>query len=97
MKTREGMEALEATLAAAVSVMAFRGLRCGALSSLTAWGGRFTATSKGKDIAGELPPAALAAIEGAGLSLKQPFAGTVTNNLEKNIEYYIKKCVRRGK
>ncbi|GHU93520.1 hypothetical protein FACS189479_05020 [Spirochaetia bacterium] len=88
--------ALPLHLAAAVSVMAFRGLRCGALPSLAVWGGRFTATSKGADISGELPPAALAGIEAAGLSTKTPFAGTVTNNLEKNIEYYMKKMYTSG-
>jgi integrase len=76
--------------------MAYRGLRCGALPSLTTLGGKFTAASKGKDISGEIPAAALAAIETAGLSLKQPFAGTVTNNLEKNIEYYMKKMYKAG-
>jgi hypothetical protein len=50
---------LPADLAAAVSVMAYRGLRAGALPSLSITGGRFTGHSKGKDITGELPVAAL--------------------------------------
>lgn len=90
------IQSLSPELAAAVSVMAFRGLRCGALPSLTTWGGRFTAFSKGKQISGELPPRALKAIEAAGLSLKAPFTGQVTNNLEKAIEYYIKKMYKAG-
>jgi hypothetical protein len=41
--------------------MPYRGLRVGILLSLVIRAGRFPARSKGKDIAGELPPEALAA------------------------------------
>lgn len=78
--------------AAAVSVMAYRGLRAGALPTLSIAGGRFAAHSKGKDIAGELPPAALKAIKAAALPLRSPFAApdgykadNWTNTLEKRI------------
>lgn len=84
-------------LAAAVAVMAFRGLRCGALAEMTAWGGKFQTKSKGKIIRGILPEKAVKAIEAAGLSLKKPFAGLVTNNLEKEVEYYIKGLYKIGK
>jgi hypothetical protein len=53
--------------ALAASVLFFRGLRVGALTSHTIRGGRFTARSKGKDISGALPDETLAAIRGAGL------------------------------
>jgi site-specific recombinase XerD len=83
-------------IAAAISVMAFRGLRAGALPSLAMWGGRFTATSKGKDISGELPPRALKAIEAAGLSLKAPFAGQTVNSIEKAVRYLTEKLYKSG-
>jgi site-specific recombinase XerC len=60
-------------LAAALSVMAYRGLRCGALPGLSAWGGQFETRSKGKTIRGTLPEKAVKAIETAGLSLRKPF------------------------
>jgi hypothetical protein len=61
--------------AAAVAVLAFRGLRVGALPELTLRGNKFTSRSKGKDIAGELPETALEAIRKAGLDMRRPFAG----------------------
>lgn len=84
-------------LAAALSVMAFRGLRCGALPGLSAWGGQFETMSKGKTIRGTLPERAVKAIEAAGLSLKKPFEGLVTNNLEKEAEYHVKRLYKTGK
>jgi len=85
------------SLAAAISVMAYRGLRCGALSGMSAWGGQFETRSKGKTIRGTLPEKAIRAIEAAGLSLKKPFEGLVTNNLEKEVEYHIKSLYKTGK
>ena len=83
-------------LKAAISVMAFRGLRCGALPGLSAWGGQFETKSKGQVIRGRLPEEAMRAIESAGLSLKKPFEGMITNNFEKRLEYYVKGLYRRG-
>jgi site-specific recombinase XerD len=48
------LEALTPDGRAASAIMAYRGLRVGALPSLTIRAGRFTAQSKGKDISGEL-------------------------------------------
>jgi site-specific recombinase XerD len=84
--------ALSPMEAAAASVMAYRGLRAGALPTLSIAGGKFTGYSKGKDIDGELPQAALKALEAAGLPLRAPFAvpdgykpENWTNTLEKRI------------
>jgi integrase len=87
----------EPRLAAALSVLAFRGLRCGALAGMSAWGGRFETKSKGKTIRGTLPERAVKAIQDAGLSLKKPFEGLVTNNLQKKVEYHVKRLYRIGK
>ena len=84
-------------LAAAIAVMAYRGLRCGALAGISAWGGRYETISKGKSIRGSLPEKAVKAIEVAGLSLKTPFDWVVTNNLEKQVEYHIKQLYKTGK
>ena len=85
------------SLAAAIAVMAYRGLRCGALSGMSAWGGKFETVSKGKMIRGSLPEKAVKAIEAAGLSLKKPFDWVVTNNLEKEVEYHVKRLYKAGK
>jgi integrase len=90
--------------AAAASVMAYRGLRAGALPTLSIAGGKFTAHSKGKDIAGELPPAALKAIKAAALPLRAPFAvpdgykpENWTNTLEKRIAKATGELHKAGK
>jgi len=68
------LAALPPDLRAAATVMAWRGLRVGALPSLSIRGDRFTARSKGKDISGELPAKALEAIKAARLDSRRPFA-----------------------
>jgi site-specific recombinase XerD len=90
--------------AAAAAVMAYRGLRAGALPTLSIAGGKFTGHSKGKDIDGELPQAALKAIQAAGLPLRAPFsapegykAENWTNTLEKRIVKTTKKLHQAGK
>jgi site-specific recombinase XerC len=95
---------LAAEEAAAAAVMAYRGLRAGALPTLSIAGGRFTGHSKGKDIAGELPAAAMKAIEAAGLPRRSPFAAPEgykaanwTNTLEKRIAAKTRELHRAGK
>ena len=83
--------------AAAAAVMAYRGLRAGALPNLSITGGRFTAHSKGKDISGKMPDYALDAIKAASLPLRAPFAGIKANTLEKRIARAIKKLYDNGK
>ena len=83
--------------AAAAAIMAYRGLRAGALPSLSISGGKFTGHSKGKDITGTLLPAALGAIKAAGLPLRGPFAGVLPNTLEKRISRGIEKIYKAGK
>jgi len=88
---------LPADLGAAVAIMAYRGLRVGALPTLTISGGRFSGSSKGKNISGELPPATLEAIKAAALPLRGPFAGQITNTLERQIARTIEKLHKAGK
>ena len=88
---------LPADLAAAVSVMAYRGLRAGVLPTLSIKGEKFTGHSKGKDVNGELPTAVLNSIKAAGLPLRRPFAGVLPNTLEKRIARAIGKLHKAGK
>jgi site-specific recombinase XerD len=79
----------------AVSVMAFRGLRAGALPSMIIKGSRFTAYSKGKDISGELPDQTINAL--SGIALKNPFGSFTDNALKKRIIYYTKQMHKTGR
>ena len=74
----------------------FRGLRIGALPTLSIRGGRFTARSKGKDISGELPAEALAAIRVAGLDGRRPFAETTETKLADAIRKRTAKLTTTG-
>ena len=84
-------------LAAAVSVMAYRGLRVGTLLTLSIAVDRFTGHSKGKDISGKLPALALDAIKAASLPHRGPFAGERANTLDKRIARAIEKLRKAGK
>ena len=91
------LKELPKDLAAAVSIMAFRGLRAGTLPTLSISGGRFSGHSKGKDITGILPEKALKALRKASLPLRGPFAGILPNTLEKNIARAIENIYDAGK
>jgi site-specific recombinase XerD len=82
---------------AAAVVIARRGLRAGALPSLTIRAGRFTAQSKGKDISGTLPAEAFEALRTAGLDDRAPFAGTSATKIEDAIRKTCLKLAVEGK
>jgi site-specific recombinase XerC len=84
-------------LAAAVSIMAYRGLRVGTLPTLSIIGDRFSGHSKGKDLSGKLPAPALDAIKAASLPLRGPFAGKIANTFEKRLAWAIEKLHKAGK
>jgi site-specific recombinase XerD len=84
--------------AAAVSMMAFRGLRIGGLPEIEISGERFKTRSKGKDISGELPGKVLALIKTANAPDKRrPFSGITQEALARRIEYHIGKLYNGGK
>jgi site-specific recombinase XerC len=75
-----------------------RGLRVGALPSLTITGKKFKARSKGKDISGEiLDPELIAKIRTSGLQdLKEPFRNTTETQLADRIRKVTKKMHKAG-
>jgi site-specific recombinase XerD len=83
--------------AAAVSLMAGLGLRCGALPELAIKGERFTSNSKGKDIAGNIPVEITERVKAASLPLREPFVDRTANSIELAIAYHIKKLFLEGK
>jgi site-specific recombinase XerD len=81
-----------------VAVMALRGLRVGSLSSLVIKNNRFETRSKGKDLTGELPEQALAAVSAAAgvVNPHKPFAELSTCSIEKRIQYQLGKLHKAG-
>jgi site-specific recombinase XerD len=67
------LAAADPTMRAAIVVMSRCGLRVGALPSLTVRGGRWNATSKGKEVNGPCPADVIKALEPLGL--RNPFEG----------------------
>jgi hypothetical protein len=90
------LNALAPEARAAASVMLFRGLQVGALPSLMIRGERFTARSKGKDIAGALPAEALAAVRASELDPRRPFAETSETKLADAIRKRTAKLAKNG-
>jgi site-specific recombinase XerD len=81
----------------AVYIMAYRGLRIGALNKLKVWGSHYQSYSKGKDINGEFPLAILTAIKQSDFDNKLPFANFTTNALKLRIYRQTQKLVKAGK
>ena len=69
----------------AVYIMAFRGLRVGALTNLKVWGNKYQSYSKGKSIFGEFPLEVITNIKSSNLSNKAPFETLTTNALKLRI------------
>lgn len=90
------LEELKPAPRAAAVLMYRRGLRVGALPSLAIRAGRFTATTKGKGQAGEMPAEALAAIAAAELDTRAPFAGWNAQRLADAFRYATKSLHARG-
>jgi len=91
------LSALPENFAAAVSVMAFRGLRIGALPGLEITGDRFRTKSKAKIISGALPVKVLKAIKAADFPDKRkPFSNYRPEALARRIEYHIGKLYKAG-
>jgi integrase len=78
----------------AAAVIAFRGLRVGALPAFTVKGSQFRTISKGKELLGELPETALGILKAEGLSLLAPFAGLSAQKLAECFRYWAKEFYR---
>jgi integrase len=87
---------------AIIKTLALRGLRAGALPTLTRSAGRYYGVSKGKKLTEGttegvmLPQEALDAIEKAGLDSKKPFAGLTPDAIEQRVNYWTGKFFREG-
>jgi integrase len=87
---------------AIIKTLALRGLRAGALPTLSRSAGRYYGTSKGKKLTEGttegiiLPQEALDAIEKAGVDLKKPFSWTNADAIKRRINYYMGKLYKQG-
>jgi len=81
----------------AVYIMAYRGLRIGALNKLKVWGNKYQSVSKGKSIYGELPIEVIANIRQSELSNKTPFESLTTNALKLRIYRQTMRLCKEGK
>jgi site-specific recombinase XerC len=101
LPTAADIEAMKNALppmeAAAVSIMAGRGLRVGSLADLSIKGRRFTTRTKGKDVNGDLSADAIEAVKNAGLELRRPFGGLDEAQLQHAITYELLKAYKAGK
>jgi site-specific recombinase XerD len=91
------LERLKPDTGAVLQIVLSRGLRAGAFPGLQIWGTRFTARSKGKDIAGDFPPELTQLIKDAGLDTRAPFAGHTANAISERIKSVTKKLYRERK
>ncbi|GHU12497.1 hypothetical protein FACS1894161_0860 [Spirochaetia bacterium] len=81
----------------AVYIMAYRGLRVGALNKLKVWGVKYQSYSKGKNIYGEFPIEVIANIKSSELNNKTPFETLTTNALKLRIYRQTLKLQKQGK
>ena len=81
----------------AVYIMAYRGLRVGALRKLKVWGNKYQSVSKGKNIFGEFPIEVICNIKGMDLFNKTPFETLTTNALKLRIYRQTMKLYKQGK
>jgi site-specific recombinase XerC len=81
----------------AVYIMAYRGLRVGALNKLKVWGTSYKSISKGKMISGEFPAEVVANIRYSELNNKTPFENLTTNALKLRIYRQTMKLYDEGK
>jgi site-specific recombinase XerD len=81
----------------AVYIMAYRGLRVGALNNLKVWGNRYQSYSKGKNIYGEFPIEVITNIKTSDLNNKTPFDTLTTNALKLRIYRQTLKLYNEGK
>ena len=81
----------------AVYIMAYRGLRVGALNKLKVWGSRYQSYSKGKNIHGEFPVEVIANIKQSDLNNQTPFESLTTNAIKLRIYRQTMKLRNQGK
>jgi len=90
------IDSLPDFLKLAVYIMAYRGLRVGALNKLKVWGNGFQTVSKGKEIYGEFSDDIIAMLKKSSLNYKMPFCDLSTGALKVRIIRATQKLHKQG-
>ena len=90
------LTASEGSLHASILCMVEHGFRIGALPTLEIWGARYKASSKGKQLAGELSSEAMEAIKAAKLDPRHPWAGVNPETTRDAFRYLARTLYRKG-
>lgn len=96
-ETKLIIDSLPDELSVIVYFMAYRGFRAGAFPGMKIHGKTFETTSKGKDIAGELPETCINKLKALGVNYSEPFTKWTAGAIEQNTRYYITKLFKAGK
>lgn len=83
-------------LKAIISIMAYRGIRCGGFESMTIHGDQFRTTSKGEEVKGALPAICLQLVDAAGLKHNEPFTTWTSNRVKQNVKNHCNKLYAAG-
>jgi len=83
-------------LKAIISIMAYRGLRCGAFDKMTIHGEQFRGFSKGEEIKGVLPAICLQEVKNAGVKRNEPFPAWTSNRVKQNVKNHCNKLFAAG-
>ena len=91
------LDAADPLMRAAITVMAYLGLRVGGLPDFSITGNRWLTFTKGKEQSGEISEEIRAVITRGGLSLKGPFVPLTAQNLKDRFGYLVGKLVMARK
>lgn len=83
-------------LKAIISIMAFRGLRCGAFEEMKLHGESFRTVSKGEEVKGSLPSICLQYITDAEIKRNEPFVTWSSNRVKQNVKNHCRKLYDAG-
>jgi len=89
------LSASDGSLHAAILCMVEHGFRIGALPTLEIWGARYKASSKGKQLAGELSSETIEAIKTTGLNPRHPWAGVNPEGIRDAFRYLARTLYRK--
>lgn len=83
-------------LKAIISIMAYRGLRCGSFEQMTIHGEQFRTVSKGEEVKGVLPAICLQEVINANVKRNEPFTTWTSNRVKQNVKNHCKKLYDEG-
>lgn len=83
-------------LKAIISIMAYRGLRCGGFEQMIIHGEQFRTVSKGEEVKGTLPAICLQEVDNAGVKRNEPFTTWTSNRVKQNVKNHCNNLYNAG-